>query len=728
MNLLPPRLQREPLSVFHPWTPDQTVIKKKIMSSLIASRLISRVQIFEGLVSALSFTSFVLYLLLTAGGEINWRSAVNIFLVGLVLWITGEMVFRLFKLPNTSIRIPLTLILGTVLVSLVAASGLLFKTPALTVVKVYTPLAIICFFCINRFFVNEPKEIAASDGIVDLCIPPLLFAIVASWSADVARTLPVLKTAYTLHAWTDYYIHATEISQLGSVFSAGTGSVLLAGESIPFYHYAYLGVCSILAGFVDVPPLGLATAFLTPYGIFVMVCGVYIWGALLVSRTTGILCAFLVLFLPDASTYGFKNGFFSFHWLLLTSPGTGYALGIVLTTCALFYIWRTKGSRSALFLALATTIAVLFFRVHIFLLYLPALLATMVFENQSLKQYRLGLVVMMSGLTVISIFVLLWMPPAQESWLDYSHAADFVRFVHFNQEPTGYSDLAKWITTNAPPFVAMILGVIFVPVVALGSLILIYPAMSGLSKTRSRLDCFGTFPFFLIVSFIGMILTTPSTPWGDFTEFKHRSFPLLYVVFLVWTVVFISRIGSERLKSHAVFSKLAPTIFIGAAVGVIFIGYTPPRIPTFGWGRDFYGTAVDKDLVLAALYVRERRGPTDVVALLPTEPTSALSDRGTIFASLADTPMFLARYPMQKLHSTQRAFVADERMEFLNAIDFKNHNCGSFRMLAKRGITWLVTYDMSSMANSGRFPESFRSNHVSVYDIANVLNSSCGSR
>ncbi len=728
MNLLPPRLQREPLSVFHPWTPDQTVIKKKIMSSLIASRLISRVQIFEGLVSALSFTSFVLYLLLTAGGEINWRSAVNIFLVGLVLWITGEMVFRLFKLPNTSTRIPLTLILGTVLVSLVAASGILFKTPALTVVKVYTPLAIICFFCINRFFVNEPKEIAASDGIVDLCIPPLLFAIVASWSADVARTLPVLKTAYTLHAWTDYYIHATEISQLGSVFSAGTGSVLLAGESIPFYHYAYLGVCSILAGFVDVPPLGLAKAFLTPYGIFVMVCGVYIWGALLVSRTTGVLCAFLVLFLPDASTYGFKNGFFSFHWLLLTSPGTGYALGIVLATCSLLYIWRTKGSRSALFLALATTIAVLFFRVHIFLLYLPALLATMVFENQSLKQYRLSLVLMMSGLTVISIFVLLWMPPAQESWLNYSHAADFVRFVHFNQEPTGYSDLAKWIAINAPPFVATMLGVIFVPVVALGSLILIYPAMSCLSKTRSRLDCFGTFPVFLILSFIGMILITPSTPWGDFTEFKHRSFPLLYVVFLVWTVVFISRIGSERLKSHAAFSKLALTAFIGAAVGVIFIGYTPPRIPTFGWSREFYGTAVDKDLVLAALYVRERRGPTDVAALLPTEPTSASSDRGTIFASLADTPIFLAQYAMQKLHSTQRAFVADERMEFLNAIDFKNHNCGSFRMLAKRGITWLVTYDMSSTANSGRFPESFRSNHVSVYDIANVLNSSCGSR
>ena len=114
-----------------------------------------------------------------------------------------------------------------------------------------------------------------------------------------------------------------------------------------------------------------------------------------------------------------------------------------------------------------------------------------------------------------------------------------------------------------------------------------------------------------------------------------------------------------------------------------------------------------------------------MVALLPTEPKSALSDHGTIFASLADTPIFLARYPIQQLHGKRRALVADERMKLLNAIDLDNHNCGSFRMLARHGITWLVTYDISKPVG---FPESFKSNHVSVYDIANVLNSSCGSR
>jgi hypothetical protein len=682
-------------------------------------------QIFEGVFIALSFTSFVLYLLFIAGAEINWRSALNIFLVGLVLWITGEMVFNLFKLPNTAIRIPLALILGTVVVSLIATSGFLFQTQAFTVFKIYAPFAIINFFFINKSLVNKSKEIAAKNGIVDLCILAVLFIIVASWSADLARTLPMLKTTSALHAWIDYYIHATEISQLGSVFSSGRGSMLLAGESIPFYHYAYLGVCSILAAFVEIPPLGLATAFLTPYGIFVLVCGVYVWGTLLVSRTTGLLCALLVLFLPDASTYGFKNGFFGFHWLLVTSPGTGYALGMVLTACSLLYLWRTKASRSALFLAIATTVAVLFFRIQMFFLYVPAILTTMVFENSS-KQYRLRVVLMVIGLTATAIIVLLMIPSAKKSWLDYSRAADFVSFAHLNQDPTGYSDMAKWMTTNTSPFFAMILGIVLVPVGALGSLILIYPAISVWSKNRSALDYLQTFPVFLILAFIGMIVTTPSTPWGDFTEFKHRSFPLLYVVFLVWTVVFISRLGSERLKRPARFLKLAlPAAILGAVV-ISFIGYTPPRVPTFGWSRGFYGTPVDQDLVSAALYVRARRRPTDVVALLPTEPTSALADRGTIFASLADIPMYLARYPMQKLRDPQRGLVADERMEFLNAIDLTNHGCESFRMLAKRGITWLVAYDMTSTADSVRFPESFRSNHVSVYDIAKVLDSSCG--
>ena len=696
------------------------------MSSLIASRLLSRMQIFEGVFIALSFTSFVLYLLFIAGAEINWRSALNIFLVGLVLWITGEMVFKLFKLPNTAIRIPLTLILGTVVVSLIATSGLLFQTPAFTVFKFYAPLAILGFVFIKKLLVHEPKEIAARNDI-DLGILAVLFTMVASWSADLARTLPMLKTTSALHAWIDYYIHGTEISQLGSMSSAGRGSLLLAGEAIPFYHYAYLGVSSILAAFLEIPPLGLATAFLTPYGIFIMVCGIYVWGTLLVSRTTGLLCALLVLFLPDASTYGFRNGFFGFHWLLVTSPGTGYAVGMVLAACSLLYIGRTQASRSALLLAIATTGAVLFFRIQMFFLYMPAILTTMVFENSS-KQFRLRLVLMGIGLTAMAIIVFLSIPSAQESWLDYSHAADFVSFTHLNQDPTGYSDLAKWMTTNTSPFFAMIVGILLVPVVALGPLILIYPAISAWSQNRSAADYLRTFPVFLMLAFIGMIVTTPSTPWGDFTEFKHRSFPLLYVVFLVWTVVLIVRLVSERFKRTARFSKVALPAAILGAVTMSLIGYTPPRVPTFGWSRAFYGTPVDQDLVSAALYVRARRRATDVAALLPTEPTSALSDRATVFASLADTPMYLARYPMQKLRDAQRSLVADERMAFLNTINLNNDGCKSFRMLAKRGITWLVAYDMTSTADSVRIPESFRSNHVSVYDIANLLEASCGSR
>jgi len=681
-----------------------------------------------GSIIALSFTSFTLYLLLTAGGEINWLSVIKIFFLGLVLWMTGEMLSQLFKLPNTSIRAPLTLMLGTVTISIVATSALIFRAQALVIFEIYSVVAVISFFFINKFLTNEAgfNEIAGRGSIVDLCIPAVLFALVAFWSADLARTLPILKATYNLNAWTDYYIHATEISQLGSVFSGGRGSILLAGESIPFYHYAFLGVCSILAGLVDIPPLGLATAFLTPYGIFVMVCGAYIWGTLLVSRTTGILCALLVLFLPDASTYGFRNGVFSFHWLLVTSPGTGYAVGIVLTTCSLLYISHVERERSASFLAIATLITVLFFRIHIFLLYLPAILATIVFENESFKRCRRGIIFIVIGLSAISMLIVLLIPPARNSWLDYSHVGDFLRSIHLNQDPTGYSDIAKGIATHTSPFFAMLLGIVFVPVLALGALILVYPAVSVLGKDRSGPSYLDRLPIFLLISFIVMILITPSTPSGDITELKHRSFPLLYVVFLLWSIVSISRFFLEkRLKSHSAFLKLALPAFIVGAIGIGFISTTPPWIPTFGWGKSFYGTAVEKDLVLAAFFVRARRGSTDVAALLPTEPKSALSDRGTIFASLADMPIFLARYPIQKLHGRHRSLIADERLEFLNAIDLRNHHCGSFRMLAKRGISWLVTYDVSKAVS---LPVSFKSNHVSVYHIANVLNSSCGSR
>ncbi len=679
----------------------------------------------RGSIIALSFATFALYLFLTAGGEINWLSAINIFFLGLVLWITGETLCELLKLHNTSIRAPLALTLGTVAISLVVTSGLIIRTQALVIFEIYSVIAIILFCFTSLRTEARFREIAARSSIVDLWIPAVLFVLVAFWSADLARTLPILKATSHLNAWTDYYIHATEISQLGSAFSAGRGSILLVGESIPFYHYAFFGVSSILAGFVEIPPLGLATAFLTPYGIFILVCGAYIWGTLLVSRTTGVLCALLVLFLPDASTYGFRNGFFSFHWLLVTSPGTGYAVGIVLTTCSLLYISHVERQGAALVLAIATLIAVFFFRIHIFFLFLPSIVATIVFENESFKHYLRGIISIVIGLSAILILILLLIPSAQRGWLDYSHVGDFLRVIHLHQDPTGYSDIAGWMTTHVSPLLAMVLGIVVVPVIALGALILAYPVVSVLCKTRTGPSYLDRLPIFLLISFVVLILITPAIPSGDVTDLKHRSFPLLYVVFLLWSIVPISRFFLERLKRYDAFLKFMLAAFMVGAVGISFIRTTPPWFPIFEWGKSYYGLPVEKDLVSAALFVRARRGPTDVVALLPTEPKSVLSDHGTIFASLADTPILLARYPIQQLHGKRRALIADERLKFLNAIDLNNHNCGSFRMLAQRGITWLVTYDISTPVG---FPESFKSNHVSVYDITNVLNSSCDSR
>ena len=514
------------------------------------------------------------------------------------------MLCRLFKLRNTLIRAPLTLMLGTVTISLVAISALIIRTQALVIFEIYSVIAVILFVFINGFFINEARfnELAAKGDIVDLCIPAVLFVLVAFWSADLARTLPILKATYHLNAWTDYYIHATEISQLGSAFSAGRGSILLVGESIPFYHYAFFGVSSVLAGFVEIPPLGLATAFLTPFGIFILVCGAYIWGTLLVSRTTGILCALLVLFLPDASTYGFRNGFFSFHWLLVTSPGTGYAVGIVLTTCSLLYISHVERQGAVLFLAIATLITVLFFRIHIFFLFLPSIVATIVFENESFKHYRRGIIFIVIGLSAISILILLLIPSAQSSWLDYSQVGDFLRVIHLHQDPTGYSDIAGWITTHISPLLAMVLGIVFVPVIALGVLILVYPAVSVLCKTRSGPSYLDGLPIFLLISFIVMILITPSIPSGDITDLKHRSFPLLYVVFLLWSIVSISRFFLERLKSYDAFLKFVlPALMVGA-VGISFISTTPPWDPNICMGHDFLWNAGRKRLGFSSAF------------------------------------------------------------------------------------------------------------------------------
>src|SRR5207244_8964153 len=83
-----------------------------------------------------------------------------------------------------------------------------------------------------------------------------------------------------------------------------------------------------------------------------------------------------VALLPDSSNYALRNGWFSFHFTLFAHPGATYAIGAALVSFVLLDQWSAERMRRTLLAAAALALATLLFRAHIFLLHLPAWLAT----------------------------------------------------------------------------------------------------------------------------------------------------------------------------------------------------------------------------------------------------------------------------------------------------------------------------------------------------------------
>ena len=140
--------------------------------------------------------------------------------------------------------------------------------------------------------------------------------LVAIWCRRSASLLPILRTTEFAPIWSDYFIHGTQIAQFSSPLAVANSSFLLVNQPIVFYHYAAYMLPAAVASVLDLPPLGLAASALLPYGIFLASLGSYAFARAVTGETMALLAPLALLLVPDASKYGFRNGFF---WIPLAA-------------------------------------------------------------------------------------------------------------------------------------------------------------------------------------------------------------------------------------------------------------------------------------------------------------------------------------------------------------------------------------------------------------------------
>jgi hypothetical protein len=529
------------------------------------------------------------------------------------------------------------------------------------------------------------------------------------WCRDIAEVPQILAREYVLPAWIDYFIHGGVISQFGDV-RAGRQAIHLADYPAPFYHYASYMLPAVFAGALDLPGLPAATSVWLPLGFFTMCAGAYSLGAALAGPAGGIAAVAALTVLPDASNYGARNGFLSFHWHVLALPGAPYATGVFLLSISLFQRWLSMRNPRALLASAGLAGGALLFRIHLFSIGFPAMLAAAAMSTRFVQGRKLAFFA--AALAAFCLFVAGFYNatgsgPALEL---------FLTAVHGHQEPTGYTGLYAHLLETYGPGIGVPLGMLLVFAACLGAFAILYPVSVLLAWRCGRLHAVDLVPVSLIGCYALLMLTAPAVHW-DPTELTVRPFVLLYAVIAIWTLAaFVNwlasraAVGANRAWRGLLLATSLALLVIWPQTGKLGL------LPKFQWGWRFYPHKVEPGVPETAAYLRRNWTPGDRFAVQGLKLGWAPTDPAIQIASLSGIPAYLAYTIAHVADKGERRNVALERYDALTRVAGAQDVAEALDQLRRLGIRWYVVIaDEGPGWDPQRRHAAFVAGRVAVY-------------
>ena len=527
----------------------------------------------------------------------------------------------------------------------------------------------------------------------DLIGLALCCAFVAAWCNDLAAVPALFARTGQFSAWTDYFLHAGVISQFGDARAIGRGAIWLADTPWFLYHYASYTLPAAFAAPLDQPGLPLATSIWVPIGILCLAGATYTLGVTLAGNAGGVVALVALFLLPDASNYGLRNGFFSFHWSLLAIPSTSYALGAALLAIVFLHRWVQTRSWSAFAVSAALALATVLFRAHVFILLFPAWLAIVAIASHTVQRRRVLFLLIAGAFAIGAVFALRFLPqlPPEISWVfDEGRALErFLHFVHRRQEPTAYQGLYLRIGTEYGETAATAAGVLLVYVACLGLFVLLYPLALVLLRRRLQLAGVDGFPLALLVTYAFVLLLAPIPAHHDASDFTHRPFVLLYAVVAAWTAATLVRWLSEQGR-HG--KRLWQTLLVGTAAALPFLWTNAAEMarPKFYWSRQFATHTVAPDLLAAADFLRSRARAGDTFAAWPLPLRDVGVDAPTELVALTAIPAFLARLWIHQALGGPSRIAAVDRYRALGEVAHAKDPQGAVQKMRELRVRWYV--------------------------------------
>ena len=529
--------------------------------------------------------------------------------------------------------------------------------------------------------------------------------VTTTWCHSIAQATAGLSRDGVFFAWIDYFVHGSVISQFGDPRSV-RGSVFLADQALFLYHYASYMLPAAFAGLADQPGLALATSFWLPMGVLAMCAGAYVLGAELGGATGGLASVAVLTLVPDASTYGLRNGFLSFHFHMVGTPGANYVVGIFLLCAALL-------ARRALLGSAILAAGAVWFRVQVFALGFPAWLATAALGTPALRSRKLLL--LSGGLVAFVLFVI-----AFYALTDSDIALPiFLNAIHDWQSPTAYDGLYVKIINTVGADYALLPGLVLMYAACLGAFVVLYPLAVWASHRARALRTIDLFPLFLLVIYLLLMLTAPTDKHRDSTEYTVRPFVLVYAALGVWTVCLLWRAAAARWPQRAPLAWRG--VLVASLLAVPVVWHETPAmgtLPKFNWGWDYYPTRIEPGLVEAGRYLREHGRPGQIFAVHGLQLKWSVTDPAIQLISLSGMPAYLSYTSAPIIVGGELGRVAMNRYAELAHLDRSPSADSALQRLGRLGIDWYVVTDRSGPPwDLGRQRAAYVERNVAIYAV-----------
>ena len=570
------------------------------------------------------------------GVGLSFRDVIAVMVICLLAVMVGRSLGTLLVLPekpgfNAAFEIVGGFAVVSVVLLLLITLTNLSAIPALICVALLVAgLYIAARLRSPRF---APLAVVKSSLWFDLSVVITVSLLATLWSRQGITALRAAESTGVFPAWNDFFAHAAQIEYVKDYPIFERKSLHVAGAPQLFYHRASYTSAAAFAALAGRSTLETTMCFWLPLGVVLLGMSVYGFSSALAGRWAGAAAVAALFLLPDASMYGLKNGFFSFHWLVGISTSLAYGSSVVLMGLGLFVV-AVSNARPALVgwsFALAATSVL--FKVQIAAPSLPLFgVLFLMWWQPVIPWHRLALVVTLAIAAIGTMALLEHIPLAPHFFSGHYELPRFFDVVHGHASPDSSALYVKW-TANLASWSKNLVGGGFLLVAAFGLLLPVVIALGLMGSVPGRPWLIRVIPFAMIGTYLITIYFLPTAGYGDLTEFGHRPFVLVYTVLVgVLAAELTLLIDHYRLRAgRATFVAAALTALL-ALVALRFDWKVSARLQhsSMPWGVSFSSTPIPRDLLASTRFIREQANNGDCVLSADGDPRGlvvALTER-----------------------------------------------------------------------------------------------------